>query len=115
MKYLVRLIFVCSIALGIGLFGCAKKAASSQEAIQKSQSMPTTPQKVDYLTQQANAFINSKEYQQAVDTAQYVLANLDKNSQAAKAALEKAKADLTAAAQKATSDAKNSLGGLLKK
>ena len=115
MRYLASLILVCLIASWVGLFGCAKKAASSQEAIQNSQSMQTTQQKVDYLTQQGNAFINSKEYQQAMDVAQHILTNLDKNSQAAKDILEKAKADLAAAAQKAASDVKNSLGGMLKK
>ena len=115
MKHLTSLVLICAMVSGLALWGCAKKAASSQEAIQNAQSMQTTQQKVDYLNQQANAFISSKEYQQAIQVAQYTLTNLDKNSQAAKAALEKAQAQLTAAAQKATTDVKSTLGGMLNK
>jgi ABC-type transporter Mla subunit MlaD len=103
-----------AVCLSFGLFlnaGCAKKSASSGEAIQNSQSLKTTQEKVNYLVGQAQAFMDSKEYREAIDTAQYVLNNLDKNSQQAKDLIEKAKTQLQAVAQKAIEDAKKNLLG----
>jgi hypothetical protein len=91
--------------------GCTKKSGSPDEAIQFSQTLKTVQEKADYMIKQAEAFYNSKEYKQAIDTAQYVLSNLDNNSQPAKDLIEKAKAQLQAAAQKAAGDATNKLFG----
>jgi hypothetical protein len=91
--------------------GCAEKVASVNETIQNSQSFKTVQEKANYLIQQAQAFYSSKNFKQAVDTAQYVLSNLDKNSQPAKDLIAKAKAQLQAAAQKAMGDASNKLFG----
>ncbi len=91
--------------------GCAKKSGSPNEAIQTAQSFKTAGEKADYLIKQAEAFYNSKEFQQAIETAQYVLNNLDKESQPAKDLIEKAKAQLQAAAQKATEGVGNKLLG----
>ncbi len=98
----------CSVFMNIG---CAKKAASVNEAIQNSQAMKTVEEKANYLVKQAEAFYSSKEFQQAIETAQYILSNIDKNSQAAKDLIEKAKAQLQAAAQKAADDVKKKLLG----
>jgi len=108
------LLFVIVIGLSLGVFlnaGCTKKAASVSEAIQNSRALKTVQEQANYLVSQAQAFYNSKEFQQAIQAAQYVLGNLDKNSQAAKDLIEKAKAQLQAAAQKAVVDAKNKLFG----
>lgn len=91
--------------------GCTKKAASASEAIQNSQSMQTVQEKADYLIKQAEAFYSSKEFQEAIKAAQYVLSNLDKDSQQAKSLIEKAKAQLQAAAEKAAGDVGNKLFG----
>ena len=91
------------MALGCG----QKKAGSSQEAIDTAQAMQTVQQKVDYLIAQAQTFYNSKAYPDAVATCQYVLSNLDKESQKALEVLNKAKEEMTAAAQKALGDFKN--------
>lgn len=96
--------------LSFAAVGCAKKAASSQEAIQTSEVMKTAQEKTDYLTGQAKAFYNSKDYQDAVQTAQYVLSNLDKNSQAAQNIIADAKAKITAAANTAAQDMKKQFG-----
>lgn len=112
MKRLLLLAIV--VGLGFGLLlncGCTKKAASSSEAIQNAQALKTVQEKVDYLMNQAEAFYNSKEFQQAIKTAQYVLSNLDRNSQAAKDLIERAKAQLQAAAQKAAGDVSKKLLG----
>lgn len=114
MKNHIGILFICFFAACVGLTGCAKKAASSPEAISNAQTMQTTQQKTDYLVGQANAFVNSKEYQSAIDVAQYILSNLDKESREAKAILEKAKTKFAEAAKVAMADAQKELGGLLK-
>jgi len=98
----------CAVLLSAG---CAKKAASVSEAIQNSQALKTVQEKADYLIKQADAFYNSKEFQEAIQTAQYVLNNLDKNSQAAQSLIEKAKTQLQAIAEKTMGDASNKLFG----
>ena len=91
--------------------GCTKKAASVSEAIQNSQALKTVEEKANYLVKQAEAFYNSKEFKQAIESAQYVLNNLDKNSVAAKDLIAKAKAQLASAVQKAAGDVKTKLFG----
>jgi len=103
-----------SVCLCCGMLvssGCEKKAASSSEAIQNSQSLKTVEEKAAYLLKQAESFYNSKEFQKAIETAQYVLSNLDKNYQPAKDLIEKAQAQLKAAAQKAAGDVGKKLLG----
>ena len=73
--------------------------------------METTEQKADYLLKQANAFYNSKEFQEAVNTAQYILRYLDKDSQQAKDLLQKAKEALASAAKGAVEDVKQKFEG----
>jgi len=107
---ILGVILCCAGALFLSA-GCAKKAGSSSEAIQSSQSLKTVQEKTNYLMNQAQSFYNSKEFQQAVETAQYVLSNLDKNSQQAKDLIEKARVQLQAAAQKAMGDVSNKLFG----
>jgi len=93
------------------LIGCgAPKEASSRDAINKAKVMATAQEKVDYLVGQTKAFINSKEYTQAISTAQYILSSVDRNSQEARSLLEKAKSDLSAQAKSAAKDVKKQLG-----
>ena len=54
--------------------------------------MKTVEEQVNYLVSQANAFINSQEFDQAIKTSQYILRNLDKSSEEAKGIIETAKA-----------------------
>jgi hypothetical protein len=99
MKRLSFLIIVC-IALSFAVAGCGvQKAESSKAAIDTAKTMQSVQEKTDYLVSQAKAFYNSKDFQSAVDIAQYVLRYLDKDSQSAKSLLEKAKEQLTAQAQ----------------
>lgn len=110
-KVLILAMVICFASAMFLSAGCAKKAASASEAIQNSEVYKTAQEKVNYLVEQAKAFYNSKDYQQAVSVAQYVLAKLDSNSQQAKDLLEKAKAQLQAAAEKAMGDVSNKLFG----
>jgi len=102
---LVACLFLSSI-----LIGCTKKATSSSEAINVAAGMQTVQQKADYLVAQAKAFYSSKEFQQAINVAQYILANLDKDSLEAKDLLAKAKEQLAAAAKSAATDVKSKFG-----
>ena len=112
MKKTLLLGIVICLSCGMLLSaGCTKKSASVNETIQNSQSLKTIQEKADYLIKQAEAFYNSKQFQQAIETAQYVLNNLDNSSQQAKDLIEKAKAQLQAAAQKAVGDVSNKLFG----
>jgi hypothetical protein len=104
MKKALCLIMVIFFAASLSLVGCgAKKEVSAQAAIEAAKTMQTLKEKADYLIAQANAFYSSKQFQDAVVASQYVLQYLDKESQAAKDLLQKAKAALTAQAQKAVS------------
>jgi len=105
-------VMALGLVFGLILTGCgAKKAGSSREAISAAKTMETSKEKVDYLVGQAKAFYNSKEFQNAIDTAQYVLRYLDRDSQPAKDLLQKAKDALTAQAKSAVEDAKKKISG----
>jgi len=102
-------VVAAALVLSLALAGCAKKAASSQEAISNTRTMQTLQEKVNYLVAQAKAFYSSREYQQAIDVAQYILARLDNTSAQAKDILEKAKEQLAAALTKASGSAVNKI------
>lgn len=94
-----------SLAISLFLFsfifsGCGpQKAESSREAIDVAKAMETTQEQLNYLISQAKAFYNSKEFQGAVDIAQYIIRHVDSNSDEAKSILEKARDALTSAAR----------------
>jgi len=90
-----------------GLVGCGQTSSGSQEAIETAKTMEvSTEEKVKYLTSQAKAFYNSKQFQDSVDVAQYVLRYLDRDSQEAKELFEMAKKGLMEAGEGAMADAK---------
>jgi len=103
---------VMALFFGLVLTGCGvKKAESSREAISVAKTIETTEQKVNYLVGQAKSFYNSKEFQGAVDIAQYILRYLDRDSQQAKDLLQEAKEALTSKVRGAVEDAKKGLSG----
>ena len=111
MKREIRALMTVTVLATLPMIaGCGQKAASSSEAIQHAQTLKTPQQQADYLVTQAQSFLNSKQYQEAIQSAQYVLAKIDVNSQAARDLLEKAKTQLAGDAQGAVSDAKKKLG-----
>ncbi|MDD5454697.1 MAG: hypothetical protein PHW62_04280, partial [Candidatus Ratteibacteria bacterium] len=63
-KYMAVFTVIC-LMFALGLRGCSKKAESSSNAIEKSKSMKTTEEQINYLIGQANAFYNSKDFQNA--------------------------------------------------
>ncbi len=106
------------VMIPLVIAGCAQqpKTANSSEAIQASKQLESAEKKVQYLVGEAKAFLSQENYQEAINTAQYILNEVDKNSQAAMDIIEKAKAQLTKmageAAAKVESDVKGVLGGL---
>lgn len=110
MKNIV-LVLTVLLCAGIAVVGCAQKESSGSAAIEKSQTMATVQQKVDYLAGQAKAFINSKQYDQAVSVAQYILNNVDSNSQAAQSLLEQAKSAIAAQAKAKMEEVKKQFSG----
>jgi len=95
---MIALILITSLSI----VGCGpKKEESSKAAIEVAKTMETLEEKANYLVGQAKAFYNSKQFQDSIDAAKYVLRYLDKESQAAKDLLEKAKEALAAKAQDA--------------
>lgn len=109
MRRFFSILLVLSI-VSLGLFSCGpKKEATSKDAIKVAESMSTLKEKADYLIGQAKAFYGSKQFQDAIDSAQYVLRYLDKESEEAKGLIQKAKDALTTQAQKAVDDAKKAM------
>ncbi len=103
--------------LALAAAGCEKKptAANSSEAINQAQTIQTADEKENYLLDQAKGFINTKQYSEAITTAQYVLANVKQDSQAARNVLEKATAEIKATAEKAANDMKGEMNKMLNK
>lgn len=113
-RYAVLVTVVCLLAAAVS--GCAQKpqSASSTDAIQQANQLETVEAQVNYLVKEANAFINSQKFDEAVNTAKYILSNLDKESVQAKSILEKAQAELKKLAEAKAEELKGSLGGMLK-
>ena len=105
---------MAAVLLAVVIVGCAQKpsAANSKEAVDQAKQLETVEAQVNYLVKEASAFINSKQFDEAVNTAKYVLSNLDKESAQAKTILEKAQAELKKLAEAKVDEMKKSLGGL---
>jgi len=125
MKKLTTYVIAVTLMLAVGLSGCAQqpKSANSGEAIEHAKTLATAEEQAKFLISEANAFINSKQFDEAIGAAKYVLSKLDKESAEAKGIIEQAKAKLEemarqkveeakAAANKAAEDAKNKLQSL---
>jgi len=108
-----RIVTVFSVCVAMALIaGCgAPKAGSGQEAITNAKTLETAGEKVNYLVAQGKAFYNSKEFQEAVDIAQYILTHLDRDSKEGRDLLEKAKNELSKQVQSALQDAKKNFKG----
>ncbi|MFH1856991.1 MAG: hypothetical protein ABH836_07225 [Candidatus Omnitrophota bacterium] len=112
MKKWIRVVAACYFMLIIGLAGCSKapKTGSATEAIQQAQQLNTMQEKAQYLINEANAFLQSHKFDEAVNTAKYVLSELDRNSQQAKSILEKAMAELKKASEEKMNQMKKGMG-----
>lgn len=114
MKKLTSKALVLSYAafLMLAVTGCSqqqKAAATPQDAIQQSTALQTVDEQAKYLISQANNFLNSKQYDDAITLAKHVLAKLDSNSQEAKSLLEKATAEMKKMAEQKIAETKSDL------
>ena len=110
MKKGLIVIVALVLSLSITLVSCGpKKEASSSDAIKIAKSMDTLEEKTNYLIGQAKAFYNSKDFQDSVEIAQYILRYLDRDSAEAKSLIEKAKNAIAAKTQKAVDKAKQGM------
>jgi hypothetical protein len=115
MKKTLILALALTVSFTVGTSAWAQqKMLTVDESIQMVKTMQTAKQKADYLINQAKAFYSSKQFQQAVDLAKYVLSNIDKNSAGAKNILKDAEKQLAALAQQKVGDVKNAISGSAK-
>ena len=111
-RFMILIVVLGVFSMAAGCGRQAQNSADSQEAIQAAQAKPSKEEKVQYLAQQAQQFISSKKYDEAVDVAQYILDKLDSRSADALAIMEKAKAEMQQVAKGAVDDAKKKLDSL---
>ena len=106
LKFLVVVIMVSFCALG-----CAQKpeTSSAKDAIQKSQNLQSVEAQAEYLIKDANAFVNSEQFDEAIQTAKHVLAELDKDSAEAQSIIQKAQAELKALAEQKAGELKEGM------
>ena len=105
MKHAPITVAVISLFLILAVSACGRsKAASSEEAIAEVKTMETVEEKADYLVKQAKAFYSSEQYRDAVESAQYVLKNLDKDSEEAREILAKAQKEMGSAVEGVVKD-----------
>ena len=83
-----------------------KPANNSSEAIAHADNLKTAEEKKTYLCGQAERFLSEKKCEDALNTAQHILTEIDANFQKAKDIVEKAQADLKAAGTEAAEDLK---------
>ncbi len=105
-------ILIIGLVIGFIAFGCGQRAQNSGEAIELSKVKATVEAQAKYLVQQANGFINSDQFDEAIKTARYVLSNLDSKSTAAQGIIEKAQAELKKIADQKIREIKGKLGSL---
>jgi len=110
MKKFKGSIIIMSIVLSIAAYGCGQRAQDTAEAIELSKRKTTAKEQVKYLAQQANNFINSDDFDEAIKTAKYILSRLDPESSEAKSIIEKAKAEIKKLADQKLAEAKKKLG-----
>ena len=111
-KALLITVLLTGAVLAVSSCSQQPKAANSRQAIEQSKAMSTTQEQAKYLVSQANAFVNSNNFDEAIQTAKYILANLDADSAEAKSIIEKAAAELKNVAMQKTEEMKKSLGNL---
>ena len=118
MKRITTVLVAVSFVFAVGIMGCSQKpqSANSSEAIEQAKTLQSVEEQAKFLGKEANAFINSEQFDEAIKTAKYVLSKLDKESQEAKSLIERAKQELETMAREKAEEAKaklkEKLGGI---
>jgi hypothetical protein len=97
--------------LCIFVVGCAQQPESENAsgAIAAAKKLENVEAQVNYLVKEANAFISSEQFDEAINSAKYILKELDAESIQAKSIIEKAQVELKAYAEKKAAEAKAEL------
>ena len=101
-----------SVGLTIAAYGCGQRAQNSSEAIELSKAKATVEAQAQFLVGQANSFVNSENFDEAIKTAKYILSKLDAQSPEAQSIIEKAKTEIKKLADAKLAEAKDKLGSL---
>ena len=111
MNKFFTLLVVGFVGLSLALSGCTvERTGSSGEAIDYAKTLANVQEQTNYLVGQAKAFYNSKDFQDAVETTQYVLKYLDKNNPQAEQLLTEAKEAITAQLKLKAEETKKKFG-----
>jgi hypothetical protein len=89
-----------------------EKAESGRQAIDSAQALSVAGQKKEYLLRQAQLFYDSKEFQETINIAQYVIRSVDADTPQAQDLLEKAKQQLKNSVTDAVGNMKEAMEGL---
>ncbi|MCB9747263.1 MAG: hypothetical protein H6755_02525 [Candidatus Omnitrophica bacterium] len=82
---LFMLILAAAMIVGTSSFSEAKKTPqmSTEEIINNAQTLQSSEEKIEYLLIKGDELLETKQYQEAFDVAQYVLTELDPTSEKA--------------------------------
>ena len=112
MRQIPKLTAIMLVVLVVFVSGCAQqpKSENASGAIEQAKALESVEAQVNYLVKEANAFISSEKFDEAINTAKYILSELDKESVQAKGIIEKAQAELKKLAAAKLDEAKGALG-----
>ncbi|MCM8811494.1 MAG: hypothetical protein NC910_00375 [Candidatus Omnitrophica bacterium] len=97
----VAAVTVIAVAVATTKFG----PKSSTEAIREAETYATFEQKGEYLVRQAQRFVGAKNYDDAIKTVEYILANADPTSARAQEITREARRLLAQARERLTEGA----------
>lgn len=96
---LLSVLSVAMLALNLVACGSQPKSANSKEAIDHAMSLQSAQEQANYILGEAKAFVNNKQYDEAVKSAQYVANNYQDRAQEAQKIIEEAQAKLVKMAE----------------
>ena len=110
-------LFVLCVLITAFAIGCAQgpKSQNASEAIDHAQTLQSVEDQAKYLVSEANGFINSKQFDEAIKSAKYILSKLDAESKEAQSIIEKAQAELKKMAEEKAAEMKAKLNSALGK
>ena len=114
MKNTQLIIGVVCAMLVVSVYGCNSKpkAKNANEAVAQSKNMPDVKAQADYLVSEAKAFLNSKQYDEAMKTAQYIASNFQESAAEAQKIIEQSAQELQKEASAKMDEMKQNLSGI---
>lgn len=108
----LTLLLAAFVIVAATLVGCAQapKSANSSEAIDYAKTLEGVEAQAKFLLKEAEAFVNSKQYDEAIKAAKYVISTYESEADAAKKILEDAQAELKKLAEAKADELKAKMG-----